>query len=153
MANQNGRLAFAAGRSGTRNQEGLRTLFSGRYEAEDQPGDYGRYNQADPGRRGGKPGWAGPDLPHEPWEKRPGLRSLRFIAARRVSRAIFWLKLAGVPAIAGKIATLDVFSSAAGGPLAGTDVSAADFQPGDQYRPFVVDLDSDRTSGPTWNTG
>jgi uncharacterized membrane protein len=143
VANEDGALLMQRGAPAVHNQEGLQTLFGGRYEAENQPGDYGRHNQADPSASGGMARVGRPDLPHDPGKNGLVYGPYAPLLPGKY-RVIFWLKLTGAPAT-GKIATLDVFSSAAGGPLAGTDVPAADFKPGDQYQPFVVDLETDRT--------
>ncbi len=141
---RDGGLLLRRGAATTRNPEGLQALFGARFEAEDLPGNYGRRNLADPAASGGQARVGQPDLPHE-----AGKNALVYGPYDTLSpgkyRVIFWLKLAGPPA-AGKVATLDVFSNTAGGELAATDVTAADFKPGGQYQPFAVDLET----GQTW---
>lgn len=50
------------------------------------------------------------------------------------------LKLAE-PGLAGRVATVDVFSHAAGGPLAGADLEAAQFTAPGRYQEFAVELE------------
>ena len=55
-------------------------------------------------------------------------------------RVTYRLKLAE-SGLAGRVATIDIFSHDVGGPLAGTDLDAAQFVVPGQYQDFVVDLE------------
>ncbi len=55
-------------------------------------------------------------------------------------RVTYRLKLAE-PGLAGRVATIDVFSHAVGGPLASADLDATQFLVPGQYQDFVVDLE------------
>ena len=134
---EDGCLLLKRGHDTAGNRDALRMLFSAKYEAESLRSDYPPSDLPDAQASGGKARVVQPNLTHA--EGKDGLTwgpyDTLFPGKYRIT---YWMKLEG-PAL-GKVATVDVFSTAAGGPLAGADVQATDLQ-GEGFRPVTVDLE------------
>jgi uncharacterized membrane protein len=137
-----GYLLLKKGADTARNMDGLRTLFSTRYEAESLRGAQGGRDVLDTQASGGMARLGTPDMPL--YEGKAALTYGPYDALWPGKyRVTFWLKLTG-NTTQGKVATLDVFSNAAGGQLAAKDLRAESLNSGGSYQPFTVDLETNQ---------
>jgi hypothetical protein len=131
-----GALLLRRGHDPTRNPEALRLLFSGTFQAEALASHDTARLLPDPAAAGGL-ARVSPVPPAESADPLVLVWGPYDTLLPGTYRVTYRLKALG-DAPAGPVATLDVFSHAAGGPLAGADVAASDFDQPGQYQDFEV---------------
>ena len=137
--NQDGCVLLKRGADTSQNSEAVKTLLSAKYEAETLRTDFASQDLRDDRASEGMARVARPSIPRE--EGKNALTFGPYMPLFPGKYAVsFRLRLDGkVPD--GPVATVDVFSNAAGGELAGRDISAADFKAGGAYQDFPVEVE------------
>jgi hypothetical protein len=122
------------------NQAALRLLFSSRVEAEDLSSDFVFSMAPDDQASGGHARVVAASPPHA-----DGKNALTFGPYASLLpgkyRVSYRLKLDTPSSRQGQIATIDVFSTALGGALAGQDIKIQDLETPGQYESFTLDVE------------
>jgi uncharacterized membrane protein len=137
---EDGVLLLQRGYDSAHNQEAVAVLLSATYEAEDLAADLPSLDLADDKASNGVARVGRPEM--HTGEAHEGLTFGPYASLLAGKyRVLYRLKYQG-DGLPGQVATVDVFSSAAGGVLASREIQAADFAFEDQYQEFVVDLET-----------
>lgn len=136
-------ILLKRGHDTAQNAAALGLLFSSQFEAEDLASDFTSPPEQDSQATGGRARVAEWSLPHA--QGRSGLTYGPYVSLLPGRyRVTFWLKIEGPPSRQGQIATIDVFSTAMGGPLVRKDVMMQDFAEYDDYEGISVDVEIPR---------
>ncbi len=136
-------LLLRRGHDTAHNDAALRLLFSSQFEAENLASDFTAPPEQDSRASGGQVRVADWSLPHA--EGRSGLTYGPYVSLLPGKyRVTYWLRIEGTSSQQGPIATLDIFSTAMGGPLAGKDVMIQDFAAYGNYQGISVDVEIPR---------
>jgi uncharacterized membrane protein len=141
VALQDGCVLLKGGADTSRNDEAVKALLSAKYEAETLRTDFASQNLQDDRASEGMARVATPDIPREEGKNALtfGPYSPLFPGKYAVN---FRLRLAAHGKVPdGPVATVDVFSNAAGGALAGRDISASDFTAEGVYQDFPIEVE------------
>ncbi len=133
-----GVVLLKRGAAADQNAQALRTIFSSRVEAENQPSNYPLSGAADDAASAGAARVLEATLPVVPSSNALTFGPYLNLLAGRY-RVTFVLKLGEVGG-SEPVATIDVFSTARGGALAARDIAPADFQAPGRYQSFSLDV-------------
>ena len=136
---EDGIVLLKRGAAVAQNAQVLGTIFSSRVEAENQPSNYTLSATADGRASGGAARVVDTSLPDASNKNALTYGPYLSLLAGRY-RVTFVLKVADTRG-SQPVATIDVFSTARGGPIAARDIAPSDFQAPDRYQSFSLDVD------------
>jgi hypothetical protein len=135
-----GVLLLQRGHDTSHNLEAIAALLSGTYEAEDLATDLPRLDLIDDKASNGKARVGQPAMHTDPAHE--GLTFGPYASLMPGKYKVLYRLKHQDDGSTGTVATVDVFSSSAGGALAGRDIQASDFVSKGQYQEFALDLET-----------